>query len=270
MNSGLIGPRDEQLLNLNELANIANRDGVDVAAVERDYAMTHIIASLANQPISEGLEFKGGTSLRLCHFPDYRYSADLDMNLTGGLSTEEALQGIERALADTRDRLRIPQLALSASEATIDFVGARGQRRPERIKLDLSDDELTGGSVARLPVLPRYRDQQSSEGVPTYSLVETLAEKLRCLIQRLQCRDAYDLHHLLYEEAVDPVDGWVRFEEKAAHKNIDPTLFWERLDRWMGQYRKRWDDEMPTYVRNYPDFDRLERELRRALRALRP
>jgi len=107
MNSGLIGPRDEQLLNLNELANIANRDGVDVATVERDYAMTHIIASLANQPISEGLEFKGG-------------------------------------------------------------------------------------NVARLPVLPRYRDQQSSDGVPTYSLVETLAEELRsgarfCLSDTAAC-----------------------------------------------------------------------------------
>ena len=232
--------------------------------------MTHIIASLANQPISEGLEFKGGTSLRLCHFPAYRYSADLDMNLTSGLSREGALQGVARALADTRDRLETPQLALSTSGAAIDFIGARGQRRPERIKLDLSDDELSGGSVNRLPVLQRYRDQQSSDGMPTYSLVETLAEKLRCLIQRLQCRDAYDLHHLLCEEAVDPVDAWGRFEEKATHKNIDPTLLWERFDPRMGQYRKRWDDEMPTYVRSYPEFDRLERELRRALRTLRP
>lgn len=103
MNSGSIACRDEPLLSLNELANIANRDGVDVATVERDYAMTHIIASLADQPTSERLEFKGGTSLRLCHFPDYRYSADLDMNLTGGLSREEALQGIERALMDVRE-----------------------------------------------------------------------------------------------------------------------------------------------------------------------
>jgi predicted nucleotidyltransferase component of viral defense system len=83
MNSGLIGPQDEPLLNLNELISIANRDGVDLATVERDYAMTHIMTSLANQPISEALEFKGGTSLRLCHFPDYRDSTDIDLNLIG-------------------------------------------------------------------------------------------------------------------------------------------------------------------------------------------
>jgi hypothetical protein len=258
------------MLSLNELANLADRDGVGVATVERDYAMTHIIASVASQPISERLEFKGGTSLRLCHFPDYRYSADLDLNLTEGLSREEALRGIERALAETRDRLRIPHLALSVGEAAIDFVGARGQRRPERIKLDLSDDELSGGSVARLPVLPRYRDQQPSDGVPTYTLVETLAEKLRCLIQRLQCRDVYDLHHLLCEEAIDPADAWGRFEEKTAHRNLDPNLFWERLDNRMSQYGRRWDDEMGSYVRSYPDFDTLERELRRALRPVGP
>ena len=72
------------------------------------------------------------------------------------------------------------------------------------------------------------------------------------------------------EAAVDPLDAWERFEVKAAHKNIDPSLFWERLDHRMEQYRARWDNEMPTYVQSYLGFDQLERQLRRALRALRP
>jgi len=101
------------------------------------------------------------------------------MNLTGGLSRDEALQGIEQALPEVRDLLQLPQLALSTSGASIDFIGARRQRRPQRIKLDLSEDELTGGGVTRLSVLQRYRDQQPSDGIPTYSLLETLAEKPR-------------------------------------------------------------------------------------------
>ncbi len=81
------------MLELNELIVMAEAARVGVSSVERDYVMSHVVASIANQPISEHLEFKGGTSLRLCHFMEYRYSADIDLNLTHGVDIAAAMVG---------------------------------------------------------------------------------------------------------------------------------------------------------------------------------
>lgn len=109
------------------LTSIADWDGVGLAAVERDYVMSHVISSLAEQPIADALEFKGETSLRLCHFLDYRYSADIDMNLTHGLTRVVALQGIENAVANAQERLSMPLLTMSPDEQSIAFIGPRIQ-----------------------------------------------------------------------------------------------------------------------------------------------
>lgn len=254
------------MLELNELVVMAEAARVGVSSVERDYVMSHVVASIANQPMSEHLEFKGGTSLRLCHFMEYRYSADIDLNLTHGVDITAAMEGIDQALTETRDLLAIPHLVLSRADRQIEFVGPRGQQRPEKIKLDVSEDELIDGTGNRVPVIQRYDDQIPTPGLPTYSVTEVASEKLRCMVQRLQCRDVYDLHRLLCDEVVAVDTVWQRFEEKARHKNIDPAEFWNRLDTRMGQYKDRWDDDMSGYVADYPDFDRLERELRRTLR----
>ena len=59
-----------------QITKIASRDGVDARVVERDYVLAHIVALLSSQDADARLIFKGGTSLRLLHFEEYRYSAD--------------------------------------------------------------------------------------------------------------------------------------------------------------------------------------------------
>jgi hypothetical protein len=78
----------------------------------------------------------------------------------------------------------------------------------------------------------------------------------------------YDLHRLLCDESTDPHEAWARFEDKAAHRGINPQLFWDRLEIRIGQYQTRWEHEMAGYVQNYPEFGKLIRELRRLLRTI--
>ena len=63
----------------------ADDDGVDALVTERDYVLAHIVAQLHRaKPTNDGqLVFKGGTALRLVHFRNYRYSADLDFTIVG-------------------------------------------------------------------------------------------------------------------------------------------------------------------------------------------
>jgi predicted nucleotidyltransferase component of viral defense system len=67
-----------------QITKIASRDGVDARVVERDYVLVHVVALISAHDAASTLVFKGGTSLRLLHFEDYRYSADLDYSIISG------------------------------------------------------------------------------------------------------------------------------------------------------------------------------------------
>jgi hypothetical protein len=174
------------VINRNQIIRQADDDGVPATTVERDYILSHVLAAIANCEQAEEIVFKGGTALRLCWFEDYRYSADLDFSLIGELDRPGALQAVAEALAVCRQALGLPALSLTdATPPRIEYTGPLGRSR--RLKLDLADDELVE-NTARRPVFRRYGDQGECDCL-AYALEETAAEKLRCVIQRLQCRD---------------------------------------------------------------------------------
>ena len=60
------------------------RDSKKVAqhVVEKDYALSYILAGIAMQPeLRDSLIFKGGTALKKMFFGDYRFSEDLDFSV---------------------------------------------------------------------------------------------------------------------------------------------------------------------------------------------
>jgi predicted nucleotidyltransferase component of viral defense system len=78
------------VIHQNVIKRRADDDGLPAPAVERDYVLAHVLTAISERDHEQQLVFKGGTSLRLCHFENYRYSADLDFSLTGGVSAEDA------------------------------------------------------------------------------------------------------------------------------------------------------------------------------------
>lgn len=258
------------MIHRNILIRRADSDGVPATTVERDYVLAHVLAAVSRSDRDGRMVFKGGTALRLCHFESYRYSADLDFSLTGGLDRQAAREIVACALADCRERLELPTLRLTdADPARIEYVGPLGRDRPRSLKLDLADDELVE-STTTLPIAARYPDQEPSE-CRVYTLDEIAAEKFRCVIQRLQCRDPYDIHELLVARRVDAEGVWPAFERKTRHRGIDPELFRTRFEQREPEWGRRWHDELAEYVSGgappYPGLVRaIRRELRFALR----
>jgi len=255
----------QALITLGAITRIADRDGVSAPVVERDYVLTHIVQALARLEPPAGLVFKGGTALRLCFYEDYRYSADLDFSLVE-LSIREAVALLRRALEHCSEAIGLPQVALpDADPLLIHYVGPLGGER--QIKLDLAEDELvleTTGSA----LIQRYSDQQQERAtLPTYTLHEVAAEKLRCVIQRLLCRDISDLHRLFVREDVDVEVVWPLFEQKTRAKNLDPARFTERLSAREPQYKRLWELELSDLEPEVPPFEQVMRQLRRQLRA---
>lgn len=67
-----------------QLINAARGESnVLIDAVIKDHILGYLLAGISATPaLSEGLVFKGGTALRKCWFPEYRYSEDLDFTVT--------------------------------------------------------------------------------------------------------------------------------------------------------------------------------------------
>lgn len=252
------------MIHANRITRKADEDGVAAATVERDYLLAHVLSSICDRDQGNHFVFKGGTALRLCHFDDYRYSADLDFSIVGGLALDGARELVERALVDCRERIEAPMLRLNdGAPPRIEFIGPLNSK-PRTLKLDLADDELVEDVISR-PIIRRYEDQEDVD-CRVYTLDEVGAEKLRCVIQRLQCRDLLDLRELLVEQGIEAQLIWPAFERKARHRGVDPDRFREYFERREPEWKRRWDGELIEYMSAFPHFEETVRSVRRELR----
>jgi len=61
------------------IRRVAGLSRVPQPVVEKDYALSYVLAGIASQPaLADTLVFKGGTALKKLVFGDYRFSEDLD------------------------------------------------------------------------------------------------------------------------------------------------------------------------------------------------
>lgn len=245
----------------------ADDDGVDALIAERDYVLAHIVAQLHRAKPSDGgqLVFKGGTALRLVHINDYRYSADLDFTIIGA-SASAATDSMTEVLDFARDHAGLPVLELTDAGNRIAYVGPLEARKPRLLKLDISDSEVVATVEQRTILDGVWSDLPEAVPFAVYSLDEITAEKLRCLIQRVQCRDLYDIFRLVEDMGVSLDEVRLLFEKKAEAKGLDPATFADKFADRIIRYKDRWGREMSDHLAEPPQFDNVVRVVRRHLR----
>lgn len=256
------------MLTRHAITQRADTDGVDALVAERDYVLAHIIAQLHHAAPSDGgrMVFKGGTALRFVHIRGYRYSADLDFSVVGG-EPGPGIAAIGEVLAAARAHAAFPQLELiGGGKPAISYVGPLGSGKPRLIKLDVTADELVE-SVDQRMMRRIWPDLPTPVAFNVYPLEEISAEKLRCIIQRVQCRDLYDLWRLTEDMGIDLNEVLPLFERKAQAKGLDPACFRDKFENRIDRYKRRWTTEMSEHVADPPRFDDVVRAIRRHLRS---
>jgi len=246
-----------------QIIRIADAQSVSAQVVERDYALAHAVSAIANEDKQGTLVFKSGTSLRLIHFEDYRYSADLDFSLGMG-TTDQAVRLIQRAFSNRTDGAIELALVFDQRQLRVEYQGPLGRKRD--LKLDISADELVI-DTEHAPLLPIWSDVPQAS-VHVYTLVEAASEKLRCGLQRLQCRDIYDLFKLLVLEKVDAPGARESFLKKGLHKGLDVDSFARHYQERSPRYEARVNDELGRYMNDVPPFEEVDRRVRQVLRSI--
>jgi uncharacterized protein len=253
-----------------EIARLSRAGQVDERTQERDYVLTWLLAAFSVR--DSGLVFKGGTCLRRCYIPGYRYSEDLDFTLAP--AAEETM--LADAVAswcrwiESEAGIRADALADGGAPSTrawVSFTGPLGARRERAIKVDLADDEVVVDVVEHRPLSSEYSDlPDGMHVVPCYSLAEIWAEKTRSLMQRAEPRDLYDLAFLAGEYRDLPAVALPLFGLKATAKGLDPRGLGDRLDAREATMKRMWDARLRDQVADVPDFEATWRVVRRALR----
>lgn len=251
-----------------EIQRLAREGGVDERTQERDYALTWMLAAMARQP--SGFVFKGGTCLRRCYIPGYRYSEDLDFTATPEAASLDLVAAVGVWCAWLGQEAGIRAQAegdASPRRAWVSFTGPLGALRQRSIKVDIPDDEAIVDRITDRQLISEYSDLDGSGFlVPCYSLAEIWAEKTRSLMQRSEPRDLYDLHELDRLDGGLAVAGRGLFREKARSKGLDPSVLGAKLDEREAGLRRRWDERLGHQVGEVPEFEETIRRVRRALR----
>jgi predicted nucleotidyltransferase component of viral defense system len=203
-----------------EIVTIAAQKGVVKSTIDKDWALGHFIDAIYSIPeLRQKLIFKGGTCLKKCYIPDYRFSEDLDFTSIDKdfKLTRKHLDNISTLL---KQRVEMPthfeslkelryKNKLTGYEAIMKFWGSdhprndsppAPQRWQTKVKIEIILYEMILFPVSYRDVVHSYSDKLTENAlqVPCYSIEEVLAEKIRSLIQRSYTapRDFYDIWYL--------------------------------------------------------------------------
>jgi uncharacterized protein len=260
-------------------------------AVIKDHILGYLLAGIAATPdLGDRLAFKGGTALRKCWFPTYRYSEDLDFTLTDGmaLETDELLSLIRTAagravqlVPDYGARYTFDVKTVAPREphpfgqVNIRLVGRAPSGAPVTVKIEITGtDEPVLLPVEERRVLHAFPEESLDATIRCYALEEIAAEKVRAGLQvrdRLnrfeergrtgyahRVRDVYDLWFLrtTTHTAVD----WTMVRHILPAKASARATQWTSADDFRDErvrrlYREQWTPRLQGFVGDLPPFD---------------
>jgi predicted nucleotidyltransferase component of viral defense system len=259
-----------------ELAKLAHRLGVSDRVIEKDYILSWLLIAIAESDLRNSLVFKGGTALKLCYYPTYRFSEDLDFTLCTDLPHQGLVLAFETLFPGLGQRVNLALSLRSAEQSVfesttllIDYVGPlKARPGARRLKVDITRGELLLNPPVERLLQATYSDYPKRVTLPTYTLEEILTEKLCALIGRTEPRDLYDVNALFKSGDVDLTFLPANFAAKCQHKGKDPDRLGAALVSRAATFGKLWKPRLAVQVIDLPDLDDVLRSVRQHLRGL--
>ena len=260
-----------------EIQQKARAMGVRDQQIEKDYVLSWILYGIAcHAQFSKAIVFKGGTVLKKVYFQDYRFSEDLDFTLHNReISNNQIFIWCREVFEFIKEEANIP---LEINENTehedgginfyINYIGPLGgYGNNKRVKVDITRLEQLVFEPLIKKAFVEYTDLEAY-ALLCYSLEEVLLEKMRCVMQRMQARDFFDIWYLIVEYGMDPNFYLNEFENKCKKKGLKHSDFLQKLMERLPQYKGRWKSSLSDQIKDLPDFDQVEREVLRLLKKL--
>lgn len=261
-----------------EIQKKAREVGVRDQQIEKDYVLSWILQGIAqHEKLSEVIVFKGGTVLKKVYFDDYRFSEDLDFTLLDNtITNEQIFTWFTEIFNYIKENANIPLSIIDNNEHEdsginfyIGYVGPLGGTgNNKRVKVDISRSETLVFAPVLKDVYINYSDLQNHQ-LLCYSLEEVLVEKMRCVMQRMQARDFYDLWYLLEEHGMDIDFYGKEFGKKCESKGLKSIDFPRKIEDRLPQYKGRWNNSLNEQIKDLPDFEVIQKAILKQVKKLK-
>lgn len=268
--------------NLSLLSNRLSREGghrIPEGVLERDYCLSWFLVGLSHSPLKDVLYFKGGTALKKCYFPEYRFSEDLDFTLATELPFPNIQETLNIAFSYTERnsgiKLRFDRYDRRTHENSYTFFLAYEGPLPsvsaKDVKVDITRREKIVFEIENRILLQQYdeyEDLPDDAVILVYSLAEIGAEKVIALLDpaRNEPRDLYDVWYLAEHRHISMAELAGAIELKSEFRDMRLTDARERLERKKTVLKRLWETRLRHQMSALPEFDKVYRAVFRQLR----
>ena len=264
------------------IRTLAAQARIDPGIAEKDYVLSKMLMALSQvDGFQDALVLKGGTALKKCYYPGWRFSEDLDFTARGTLKPGE----IERMFGDAPEiairqsglPLRVIEYSrypkagdkLTAAQLKLGYDGPlrKSSGQKNNIRVDIALDEKILSEPVTKRVHRQFPDDVEAE-IPVYSLEEIVGEKMRSILERGKSRDYYDVWLLLASHQKDfSVAAAVKIlARKCRHRGLARPALDDFFDpARTDEARRYWERGLANQVADLPEFDSVIRELRRLI-----
>lgn len=268
--------------NLSLLSNRLAREGdrrITEAILERDYCLSWFLIGLSHSPLKKILLFKGGTAIKKCYFPDFRFSEDLDFTLAKELPFENIQKDLDIAFKHAH-RVSGAKLHFTHhnrhthENSHTFFLGYEGPLpsvSSKEVKVDVTIREQIVFPIKERVVLKgydEYKDLPKGVTIRVYSLAEIAAEKLIALLDRArnEPRDLYDIWYLTDSRQINLAELAEAIELKNRFRGKKFSNVREEFLRKEARLKKLWRIRLSSQMTTLPEFSQVYRAVLRELR----
>jgi len=240
------------------LEKIQRNLGFTLDFLEKTYHLTRILHKIQQTEIlAKNLTLKGGTALNFLYLDLPRLSIDIDFNYTGAIPRnfmKAARPFIDQSIQVVGDHLgytvKEKDSSYILSRYDLRYTTVRNTKDHVTIEINYLDrlpigDSNTKKFVSLFPDLPTF-------SVPTYSLEELTAQKIKACIERTEPRDIYDVS-LLAAQLLNT--GKTRKYVAVYYCMIEEDKTTNVLQRIEAYDLKKLRQELRQFVRNTEQFD---------------
>ena len=270
--------------NLSVLSNriaMGGKRRIPEAILERDYCLSWFLTGLCESELNEMLLFKGGTAIKKCYIPDYRFSEDLDFTLAKEISLEDIQKNLNTVFSKVEHSSGVKIFFNRNSRDTHEktytfFLGYEGPlpgSSNKEVKVDITIREKIVFPIEKKAVLKGYKEYEdlpNNKIISVYSLDEIATEKIVALLDRArnEPRDLYDIWYLTSNNYVSHSELVFAVEEKLKFRKKKLSDVRYEFIQKETRLKKLWEVRLSSQMASLPGFEQVYRMVKREFRQM--
>jgi len=187
------------MLSRRDFEKIQQKTGFNLDLLEKTYHLTRVLNEMQKtEALCKNLTLKGGTALNFLHLDIPRLSIDIDLNFTGSIERKDmkTTRPIMTQLIQTMGR----ELGYDIKEKDSLYIISRHNLQYTTLRNTKDHIKIEINYLDRIPIdkiitkkFPSVFTDIPMFSIPTYSLEELTAQKIKACIERTAPRDIFDV-----------------------------------------------------------------------------